>query len=320
MDCPFLLPLPITMNLHDQNLKARLERLISGVREIDDVSKLYFGKRQASYGRASFRELADFAAHPDLRNRGPVTDRIRDMRATFKPLFDRAWTDEVNLTDVFARAQSNFRMATDEQIEKLSGGRKRKEVHLVLAAAIEKMKNQAAPALSADEKRIAISFGDRLIWNPALLGQQIFDDFKFVMIKNGLLGAAESYRLDTVRSLVILHAISVMHGVAFDLGDGMAGELQAGFDNRQGCLEVTANLRLVGYAKSVTMKVGLLWTDLPGRDYVCTDLAEHPGPWQFAIEVRNGLFTPIGAIVPKASRGNDTAVINIGGDESTNGR
>lgn len=305
------------MNLQDQNLKARLERLISGVREIDDLSKLYFGKRQASYGRISFRELADFAAHPDLRNRGPVTDRIRDMRTTFKPLFDRALTDEVNLTDVFARAESNFRMATDEQIARLSGGRKRKEVQLVLAAALEKMKRPADSILTEDEKRIAISFGDRLIWNPALLGQQVFDDFKFVMLKNGLVRAADSYRLDTLRSLVILHAISVMHGVAFDLGDGMLGELQAGFDNRQGCLEVTANLSLVGYAKSVIMKVGLLWTDLPGRDYVCTELFDHPGPWQFAIEVKNGQFSPVGEIVPKASQSDNIAVINIGGDAST---
>jgi hypothetical protein len=303
-----------TTNLHDESLRARLERLMGGMREIDDVAKLYFGKRQASYGRASFRELADFAAHPDLRNRGPVTDRIRDMRTTFKPLFDRAMTDVVSLADVFARAESNFRMATDEQIARLSGGRRRKEVQLVLTAALEKMRNPAALPLTEGEKGIVISFGDRLIWNPALLGQQVFDDFKFVMVKNGLLKAAESERLNPLRSLVILHAISVMHGVAFDLGDGMKGELQAGFDNRLGCLEVTANLSLSGYPKAVTMKVGLLWTDLHGRDHVSMDLVDHPGPWEFAIEVKGELFAPIGSIVPKVNRDDGTAVISIGGD------
>jgi len=290
---------------------------MGGMREIDDVAKLYFGKRQASYGRASFRELADFAAHPDLRNRGPVTDRIRDMRTTFKPLFDRAMTDVVNSADVFARAESNFRMATDEQVARLSDGRRRKEVQLVLTAALEKMRNPAALSLTEDEKKIVISFGDRLIWNPALLGQQVFDDFKFVMVKNGLLKAAESDRLDPLRSLVILHAISVMHGVAFELGEGMNGELQAGFDNRLGCLEVTANLSLAGYPKAVTMKVGLLWTDLQGRDYVSVDLVDHPGPWEFAVEVKGGLFAPIGSIFPKVNRDDGTAVINIGGDVST---
>jgi len=309
-----------TTNLHDENLKARLERLMRGGREVDDIAKLYFGKRSASYGRASFRELADFAAHPDLRNRGPVTDRIRDMRATFKPLLDRAMNDTaVNLTDVIARAESNFRMATDEQVARLSGGKKRREAHVILTRALEKMRDPRAPSLTIDEKRIAIRFGDRLIWNPALLGQQIFDDFKFVMVKNGLLKAAEAHRLDPVRSLVILHAISVMHGVAFDLGDGIKGDLQAGFDNQQGCLEVTASLSLAGYPKAVTMKVGLLWTDLQGRDYVSVDLVDHRGPWEFAIEVKSGLLAPIGPIVPKVSRDNGTAVINIGGDDNARG-
>lgn len=304
-----------TTNLHDENLKARLERLMGGGREVDDVAKLYFGKRSASYGRVSFRELADFAAHPDLRNRGPVTDRIRDMRTTFKPLLDRAMDDTaINLADIFARAESNFRMATDEQIARLSGGRKRKEAHLILMGALEKMRDPTAPSLTLDEKRIAIGFGDRLIWNPALLGQQVFDDFKFVMVKNGLLKATEAHRLDPVRSLVILHAISVMHGVAFDLGDGMKGELQAGFDNQQGFLEVTASLSLTGYSKAVTMKVGLLWTDLDGRNYVSADLVDHRGPWEFAIEVKSGLFAPIGPIVPDVSRDDGTAVIKIGGD------
>lgn len=128
-----------TTSLHDENLKARLKRLMTGELQVEDIAKPYVGKRSASYGRASFRELADFAAHPDLRNRGPVTDRIRDMRATFKPFIDRAIREAgVDLADVLARAEANFRMAGDEQIARLSGGRKRKEIQPVLRSALEK--------------------------------------------------------------------------------------------------------------------------------------------------------------------------------------
>jgi hypothetical protein len=77
---------------------------------------------------------------------------------------------------------------------------------------------------------------------------------------------------------------------------------------------VTANLSLSGYPKAVTMKVGLLWTDLHGRDHVSMDLVDHPGPWEFAIEVKGELFAPIGSIVPKVNRDDGTAVISIGGD------
>lgn len=298
-------------SLHDENLKAQLKRLMSGDVHVEDIAKLYVGKRSASYGRESFRELADFAAHPDLRNRSPVTDRIRDMRVTFKPLIDRAIREAgVDIADVLARAEANFRMASDEQISGFSGGRKRKEVQPVLRSAVEKMRNGAFGSLTEDEQRIAISFGDRLVWNPALRAQEVFEDFKFVMVKNGLVEKAEGHRLDCVRSLVILHAISVMHGVAFDLG-GMTGELQAGYDNQHGCLEVTAVLNLEGYPKAVAMKVGLFWSDLMGRDHVGPALIDHPGPWTFAIEVKDARLEPIGSVASKAERPADVAIINI---------
>ncbi len=99
-------------NLHDKNLKARLQRLMSGDFQIDDIARLHAGKRSKSFGRTSFKEIADFVAHPDNRSRGPVTDRIHDMRTTFKPLFDKALKERgASLEDIIARSESNFRIA-----------------------------------------------------------------------------------------------------------------------------------------------------------------------------------------------------------------
>jgi hypothetical protein len=299
-------------SLHDENLKARVSRLLTGDLRVDDIAKLYIGKRSSSYGRTSFRELADFIAHPDLRNRGPVTDRIRDMRTTFRPLLDRALKEEgANLEDVISRCQSNFRMANDEQIARLSGGRKRQQVQNVLNSAVQKMKKGKLGSLSKDEQDLAIAFGDRLIWNPALRAQQVFDDFKNVMLKNHLLAQDEAHKLDQARSLVVLHAITVMHGAAFDLGVGMIGELQAGFQNPDGCLEVTALLSMEGYSKNVSMKVGLLWTDLQGLDFVDSSLSKTPGPWMFGIEIKDSLIAPIGDVMPNEKTPDTTAVIRV---------
>ncbi|MCP4409272.1 MAG: hypothetical protein GY807_16270 [Gammaproteobacteria bacterium] len=303
-------------SLHDADLKARLERLMGGDLQVDDITKLYVGKRSASHGRASFREIADFVAHPDLRNRGPVTDRIRDMRTTFKPMLDRSIKDETpSLEDLLARSVSNLRMASAEQIERLAGGRKRRQVEKILLSAVGKLRNGAVNALTKDEVRVAISFGDRLIWNPALRAQEVFEDFRHVMEKNGLLQKSDSRKLDSIRPLVILHAIAVMHGTAFDLGDGMTGELQAGFNNSYGCLEVTAILTLDDYPKDVFLKVGLFWTDLLGRDYVEPALIDHPGPWSFAIEILGACIKPIGNIAPNEALPDDIAVINVQSDQ-----
>lgn len=300
------------ISLHDRSLKARHERLLSGDLQIEDVEKLYSGKRFASFGRASFRELADFIAHPDVRERGPVTNRIRDMRTTFKPLLDKSLKNEKpSMADLLARAESNFRMASDEQIARLSGGQKRHQVQRVLRSAIGKMKNGNIGAMTIDEQRLAISFGDCVIWNPALRAQEVFDDFKHVMIKNGLLKKPESNKLDSARSLVILHAISAMHGTAFELGDGITGELQAGFNNREGFLEVTASPELEGYPKEISIKVGLFWTDLLGRDHVDSALVDHPGPWTFAIEIKHARIVPMENVVPEVDLPDSTKVIHI---------
>ncbi|WP_299778211.1 hypothetical protein [uncultured Roseobacter sp.] len=279
---------------------------------IDDIAKLYTGKRSSSYGRSSFRELADFIAHPDLRVRGPVTDRIRDMRTTFRPLLDRALKGNgARLDDVIVRCESNFRMADEEQISRLSGGRKRQQAQRILSSAVRKMKNGDLGKLSNDEQELAIAFGDRVIWNPALRAQQVFDDFKDVLLKNQLLNREDIPRLNQARSMVVLHAITVMHGVAFDLGDGLSGELQAGFQNPDGCLEVTALLTLKGYSKNVSMKVGLLWTDLQGIDYVDSELVAHPGPWRFGIELKDAVVVPIGEVVANQKTSDGTAVIRV---------
>lgn len=308
-------PMSKPSNLHDEHLRARLARLMSGDLRPDDVAKLYIGKRSSSYGRASFRELADFAAHPDLRNRGPVTDRIRDMRTTFKPMLDRAISGvSPPIQEILARAESNFRMATDVQISRLSRGLERKAAEPLLKSAIAKMRRGAIGALTSAERQIVVNFGDSVIWNPALLGQDVFDDFKFVMMKNGLVGQADGARIDCARTVVILHAITVMHGAAFDIGDGLVGELQAGFKNRDGCLEVTAALKLLDYPKHVSMKVGLFWTDLRGQDHVGLKLAGCAGPWNFPIEIRDGKLEPIGSVPPPSEATDNVLTIDFPGD------
>ncbi|MFG1426410.1 hypothetical protein [Roseixanthobacter glucoisosaccharinicivorans] len=307
--------MPKSSSLHDEHLRARLARLMSGDLRPEDVAKLYIGKRSSSYGRASFREIADFAAHPDLRNRGPVTDRIRDMRTTFKPMLDRAISgDSPPIQEILDRAESNFRMATDEQIARFSRGLKRKVAEPLLKSAVAKMRRGAIRAMTSAEQKIVVNFGDSVIWNPALRGQDVFDDFKFVMMKNGLVGQADGARMDSARAVVILHAITVMHGAAFDIGDGLVGELQAGFENRDGCLEVTAALKLRGYPKQVSIKVGLFWTDLQGQDHVGPKLAGRAGPWNFPIEIRDGKLEPIGSVPPLPDATDDVLTIDFPGE------
>ncbi|WP_068147251.1 hypothetical protein [Kordiimonas lipolytica] len=286
---------------------------MSGDLRPDDVTKLFAGLRSSTYGRASFRELADFAAHPDFRNRGPITDRIRDMRTTFKPLIDHALNPNgASIEQIFDRAESNFRMATDEQVARLSGGLKRRKAGSVLGSAIDKLRQGPKGIhLSPAEKLLAHNFGDRLIWNPALRAKGVFDDFKQVMLKNGLMTACNSDKLDDARALVILHAITVMHGVAFDIGDGMKGVLQAGYKNEEGCLEVTTVLNLEGYPKMISLKLGMFWTDLLAKNHVDEMLLDRHGPWDFPIEIQDNKLCPIGDVPELQEEDDNSTMVHL---------
>lgn len=131
------------------------------------------------------------------------------------------------------------------------------------------------------------------------------------MIKNRLIYEQDSSRLDGARTLIILHAITAMHGTEFDRGDGIGGSLQAGFENRYGNLEITTALHLSGYSKSVSLKIGMFWTDLTGKDHVCEKLLDRPGLWDFPIEIQNNRLCPIGAAPAAMPRDPDTAVIDF---------
>jgi len=304
--------MPGSTKLFDEQLKARLNRLLSGDLRTEDVAKLYIGKRSSTYGRRSFREIADFAAHPDLRNKGPVTDRIRDMRTTFKPMIDNAFVPKsATIEQLLDRAESNLRMANDEQIKRFSNGLSRKQAEAALQSALEKMRAKAFGSLIPLERLVLIRFGDSVIWNPALRAQEVFEDFRAVMIKNKLMVEKDSSKLERARALIILHAITAMHGTEFDLGDGIGGTLQAGFDNQYGNLEITTALHLTGYLKPVSLKIGMFWTDLAGKDHACETLLNQPGPWDFPVEIHDNKLSPIGEASAAMPRDPGTAVINF---------
>src|SRR5258708_34050870 len=123
----------------------------------------------------SVREIADFAAHPDLREKGPVSQVVPDLITTFTPVLDRALgSQNPPIEKVLDRVVSNFRMATDEQLFRICGlSRSAKIVDVGLA----KMRKGEGELLTSVEGTVLSGLGDRLIWNPVFRGDEIFADF-----------------------------------------------------------------------------------------------------------------------------------------------
>lgn len=284
--------------LHFDGLRARMSRLLSGDFRADDITKLYAGLRSASYGCASFREIADFAAHPDLREKGPVTQVVRDLVTSFTPLFDRALGNgDPSISKTLDRVTSNFRMATEEQLLEICG-RNRAATKKLVDSGLAKMRGGDLGSITPMESRVLIGLGDRIIWNPAFRGDEIFADFKTVMLKNRILDQRDASRLDSVRDLILLNAIVVMHGTVYVLEGGMRGELQAGIEEGKGHLEVTAAISIKEYSNPVYMNPCVIWTGLDAHRFCDPTIAARSGRWNFPVEIQQGRLGPIGELPP----------------------
>ncbi|WP_205633342.1 hypothetical protein, partial [Devosia elaeis] len=104
------------LSIHQRGLRSRVKRLLEGRAEAADVGHIFAGLRSNAGDHESFREIGDFAAHPDLRNRGPSTNRLKDFVTVFAPLLARASGKELPIERVLDRALANLRMLEDHQV------------------------------------------------------------------------------------------------------------------------------------------------------------------------------------------------------------
>ncbi|WP_205633392.1 hypothetical protein, partial [Devosia elaeis] len=160
-----------------------------------------------------------------------------------------------------------------------------------LKSAVFKMKNKFIGLLTPAEQQLLIDFGDRAIWNPAFRDREVFSDFVAVLMNSGLVQADEIPALEGTKDLVIMYVLSTFHGTRISLGDGKFCDLQAGYDNRQGNLEVTADILSSTSPKRISQKCCLFWTEMSGSDFC--DPALGKGPWEGLIALEGGKLVAV---------------------------
>lgn len=65
-------------------LRSRVQRFLAGDHRVADLNRVFLALRDGCYGRASIREIGDFVAHREHREKGPVTDAVRDILLSFR--------------------------------------------------------------------------------------------------------------------------------------------------------------------------------------------------------------------------------------------
>lgn len=265
-------------------LRQRVERYIHGDCRVADLDRIFLGLRDRCYGLASIREIGDFVAHRNQREKGPVTDKVRDIQLSLESWLNQG---ECRLPDLAAAKRisaANLRIATDAQLAQRLGLR-RDVVKSVLAQAIKKMEGDLFGKLTQRETAVFNYLAGTFIWNPAFTDEQVTEDLSTVLVKAGVLHEEERAAFDLNHAFLALYVTALMHDSVVVMEDGTRFDLVAGFANNENRIEVKARIELDGWGKPVTAPVCVFWTKLIGTEHCSEDLAAVPGAWSGAIEI-----------------------------------
>jgi len=265
-------------------LRQRVERYIRGDRRVEDLDRIFLGLRDRCYGFASIREIGDFVAHRDQREKGPVTETVRNIHLSLDSWLHQGEGRFPDLAKAKRICAANLRTATDVQLDARLGLR-REVVKAVLAQAIKKLETDRFDKVTKREQAVFNYLAGAFIWNPAFTDNQVVEDLATVPTKAGALLGEERDAFNANRAFLALYITALMHDSAVVMDDGSRFDLFAGFDNDQKQIEVKARIELAGWGKRVTAPICIFWTNLNGYDHCSDDLAAMPGIWSGVIEI-----------------------------------
>jgi len=266
----------------DTDLRYRVQRLLRGERRPDDLDRIFLGLRERSYEYASVREIGDFVAHRDQREKGPVTQKVRDVCLSLLSWLEIRQGCPFDLAHIRKVAAANLRNATDSQL-KTRLGLSRNAAKSKLERALRKA--EKGKDATQRERLVVDYLGGAFIWNPAFTTSDIICELSAMLVKTGLMQPAEVDAFRAIAPFLALYVITLMHGSAVILEDGNRVKLIAGFFNRQGQLEVKAQLVFHDLGKPVFAPICMFWTELLGIDHCTEPLASDPSAWLKPLEI-----------------------------------
>lgn len=255
--------------MFEEDLRRRANRLISGDFRTEDLDRLFLGQRDRAHNCPCFREIGDFIAHRDIRDRGLVSKTGRDVLTSVDVWSRKLRGHEPSLEDFIRAAHANLRLASDDLVRN-SCNSSRKTANKILKRVSHKLdQNQL---LTDHEYNVLVQLGGRFIWKPAFSSEQLFSEFSKVLTKNGLVEEDNAEGLSRVREFLTLHALAVMHGSSILLENGKKAKLYAGFANEERRLEVKIEIVFSDWSKTLMTPICLFLTDLKPEDYCDSNL------------------------------------------------
>lgn len=233
-----------------EEIRIRVDRLLGGQRNIENLDRIFQYVRSRSFGRKTVRDVGDFVHHADGRGQGATWERLRlhyDLiRIHWKTIYGIPLTLEEIVGGM--RATSILESADDTLLHL---GLNQKRAHKALGAVIAKISGASAAGIelispfTTDEQKIYDFYNTRTIIGPVFTQDNLADDFLFTMIKNDLVAKNASIPVEAANFLGA-YAAYKMHRVTIQYKDveDVQLRLSGGYsnDDRRVCIEAISRI------------------------------------------------------------------------------
>jgi hypothetical protein len=239
--------------------RQRVIRILAGASLTDDFKSLFLELRSSAKSRSRFREIGDFIAHRDIRDRGPIANLVKDIFLSARVFLMIASGLMPSPEEAREAARANIRLDKDEAIRTKFAMRRQ-----AAEAAVDRAANMLARGLyPIDRDRSVFNYySNRLKWHPAFLDNEVIDEWVAVLCDNKLLVSDEIGQMRQSCERLTLYILTLLHGSEIALENGSRVSLQAGFFNKERKLEVKAYFTFRDLGKPFYMPLCVFLTSL----------------------------------------------------------
>jgi len=273
----------------DMGLRARVERLLRGDLQIDDLTRLFLYARDRCDGRETVQEIGDFVAHHDERTKGIITRETRDWFITTRVMMSAMKTPLQS-----DKLPTNFREFLAASLRRLGAGIKQsgfrlRDAHHILRTLSTKFIANSdstlaiSPRHTQKERALIAALSGHITARPAFTSDRLFQDFSETLKSNALLERTELRDFIKLQPAISLFAVSVMHNCVIQIGGGLTCKLTAFAHGPDGTIEVNAPVPTLA-DPAILVSSSIYSAGLPAAQY-CDAALLSAQKWDFDLEV-----------------------------------
>lgn len=233
------------------HVRLRVDRFLSGDRRPRDLDVIFTDLRFRCSGNQAIRDVGNFVAHAEERDRGIACESIRNLALCFKLHMEREHARKQgdplpgSVADLRDAALAALSMDTPERVrQKTLMGKKQAKRCLERAyAKIDSFEGNVPvlnDRLTLEEKRVMRRYFVTVLAMPAFIDDDLVAQLGDCLIRNKFMLKSQQLKLREARDYLALYVIERMNLANIDLRNGEYATLRLGYKLNSGLLSIDA--------------------------------------------------------------------------------